>query len=378
MIYFDNAAATKTLKESAQCALKMMTEEFGNPSSLHSFGFAAEKSIDKAEKDILKCFKNAFGDFYFTSGGTEANNIAILGFCRRMKRYGRHIITSFIEHPSVINSFEMLKDEGFKITYAETDSNGIVNIEKLAELVKDDTIFVSIMNVNNEIGSIQNINEIGRIIKKKNENVVFHSDCVQSFTKQEIDLKYVDIATVSGHKIHAPKGVGGIYIKKGIKISPIGAGGSQQRGIRPGTENTPAICAFACSSNIMIEKMKENEQKAKIVKNELIKIQNMIDGVNINGSIENGSPYILNLSFEGVKAEVLLHALEKENIYVSTGAACSSRQKKHKTTVSIIAPKMADSSLRFSFCAENTLKEAQICRDVIIDCVKKLRKYKKR
>ncbi len=326
MIYFDNASTTKMSEEAIKKMTSLMKTGFANPSSLHSLGFEVEKEITLARKKIADCIKASPDEIYFTSGGTEGNNTAVLGTADAYKKRGNRVITTSIEHPSVTDSFRELEKRGFEVITLNVDEKGYININDLEEAVNDNTILVSIMYVNNEVGTIQNIEEIYNTIKSKNKSCVFHTDCVQAFGKHPVNSRFADIITISSHKIHSAKGVGAMYIKKGVRVNSLHFGGTQEKGFRPGTENTYAIGAFGEAAENAVKNMEESYKIVSAVKKELLKITNELNDVYINGDAENGSPYILNLSFKDVKGEVLLHALENDEIYTATSTDCSSKE----------------------------------------------------
>lgn len=359
MIYFDNASTTKVNDTVLEKMYEFMKTGFANPSSLHKLGFEVEKEVTRARKIIAEAIKAEPDEIYFTSGGTEANNTAVLGVADAYKKRGNRVVTMNIEHPSVTDSYKELEKRGFEVITLNVDEKGYININELEEAVNENTILVSIMYVNNEIGTIQDIERIHSAIKEKNKNCIFHTDCVQAFGKHKINCKNAEIITISSHKIQGPKGIGAMYIKKGVRVSNLHFGGGQEKGFRPGTENTYAIVAMGEACNIAIKNIDENYKKVSEVKNTLLKITDEIDGVYVNGDREKGSPYILNLSFKDVKGEVLLHALENDGIYVATGSACSSRVKEKKKIVDYVADGRGGSAVRFSFSGENTVEEAE-------------------
>ncbi|MCD8090814.1 MAG: cysteine desulfurase [Clostridiales bacterium] len=376
MIYFDNASTTRTSENAAKAALKMMRELYSNPSSLHSFGFDCEKVLTEAKNTVLKAL-NSDGSLIFTSGGTEANNTVILGAAEAYKRKGRHFITTKIEHPSVTAAYKELERQGAEVTYLSLDDGGHISLEELRKAVREDTVLVSLMAVNNEIGTVNDIRKIYETIKSKNPDTLYHADCVQAFCKHEINGKNADFITVSSHKIFGPKGCGALVFKKGMRFAPRILGGEQQNALRPGTENTPGIAAFAAAAADLYDKIPENAERAKAVKAELLKITEILPDIAVNG--ENTSPYILNLSFKGIRGEVLLHALEDKGIYVSTGSACSSKAKKNENTVAKIwgVPR-GGAAVRFSFSSENTVEEAAEAVKALSELVPLLRKFKRR
>ena len=359
MIYFDNASTTKVNDTVLEKMYEFMKTGFANPSSLHKLGFEVEKEVTRARKIIAEAIKAEPDEIYFTSGGTEANNTAVLGVADAYKKRGNRVVTMNIEHPSVTDSYKELEKRGFEVITLNVDEKGYININELEEAVNENTILVSIMYVNNEIGTIQDIERIYSVIKEKNKNCIFHTDCVQAFGKHKINCKNADIITISSHKIQGPKGVGAMYIKKGVRVSNLHFGGGQEKGLRPGTENTYAIVAMGEACNIAIKNIDENYKKVSEVKNTLLKITDEIDGVYVNGDREKGSHYILNLCFKDFKGEVLLHALENDGIYVATGSACSSRVKEKKKIVDYVADGRGGSAVRFSFSGENTVEEAE-------------------
>ncbi len=375
MIYFDNASTTKMSDAVIEKTYEFMKNGFANPSSLHGLGFKVEKEIDRARKIIADAIKASPDEIYFTSGGTEANNTAILGTAEAYKKRGNRVITMKIEHPSVTDSFKELEKRGFQVLTLDVDSKGYININELENAVNDDTILVSIMYANNEVGTLQDMEKIYSVIKKKNKSCVFHTDCVQAFCKHPINCKNADIITVSGHKIQSAKGVGAMYIKKGVRVNNLHFGGGQEKGFRPGTENTYGIAAMGMAAEIAYRDMDKNFEKVSQVKNELLKIADELDGVYVNGDAEKGSPYILNLSFENVKGEVLLHALESDEIYVATGSACSTRVKEKKKIVDYIVDGRGGSAVRFSFSSENTVEEAERVRECLKKQVPVLRRF---
>ncbi|MGN1318468.1 MAG: cysteine desulfurase family protein [Lachnospirales bacterium] len=359
MIYFDNASTTAISEPVYNVLLDEIKNSFANPSSLHKLGFEVEKKITKAREQIAKVIKAVPNEIYFTSGGTEANNTAILGIADAYKRRGKKVITTNIEHPSVADSFKELEKRGLEVVVLNVDKKGYINIDDLENEVDDNTILVSIMYVNNEVGTVQDIEKIYSTIKNKNKNCIFHTDCVQAFGKHKVNSNFADAISVSSHKINSVKGVGALYIKKGVRCSNLHLGGGQEFGFRPGTENVPAIIAFGYAAEIADKNMEENYKKVSEVKKELMKITSVLNDVYVNGDSENSSPYILNLSFKDVKGEVLLHALENDEIYVATGSACSSRAKEKKKIVDFLIDGRGQSAVRFSFSSYNTVDEAK-------------------
>lgn len=329
MIYLDNCSTTLPRKEVIDLMAKSLKEDFANPSSLHSLGLKSEKKIRSSRETIAEFLNVHRDEIYFTSGGTESNNIAVQSMVKKMENRGKHIISTRIEHPSVLNTIKHYEEEGFEVSYLDVDSKGQISLEDFAKHLREDTILVSIMHVNNEIGSIEPIEKIRDILKEKNSQALFHVDGVQGFGKVDISLKDygIDAYSFSGHKIYGPKGVGGLYIDRNAKLSPIIYGGNQEMGLRSGTENLNAIIGLGEATRLIRENFKEEREYAQILKEYMVeKINENIDDIRVNTSLdETSSPYILNISIKNIRAEVLLHYLEMEEIYISTSSACSSR-----------------------------------------------------
>nr|WP_317358845.1 cysteine desulfurase family protein [uncultured Tyzzerella sp.] len=378
MIYFDNSATTKIDNEVLKEVIETMNNNFANASSLHRLGYEAEQKIVNSKKTIANIIGAKEDEIYFTAGGTESNNIAIFGACDAYKKYGNKIITTKIEHPSVLKCFNELENRGFEVCYLDVDNKGYIDIDNLINQIDDNTIFVSIMYVNNEIGTIQKIDEIGKKIKEKNKNTIFHTDAVQAFGKLKINVKYIDLMSVSGHKIHAQKGIGFLYVKSGIRLNNIIFGAGQQKGIRSGTINNEGIIGICKASQIAYENLDENFEKIYKIKKEIIGLKDKIENMYINGDEENGIPYILSLSFKDVKGEVLLHSLEDKGIFVSTGSACGSKGKKDLSTIHYVNENNVGSTIRVSFSFDNTLEEAKQFNETILNIIPILRMYTKR
>lgn len=379
--YLDNSATTKCADEVVDIMIKLMREDYGNPSSKHMKGVYAENYIKDAKKIIAASLKCLDKEIVFTSGGTESNNMAIIGSAMANKRKGNHLIVSSVEHSSVKEPFNYLEGQGFRVTYLPVDKDGIVSLDALKEALDEETILVSVMHVNNEIGAVEPIEEIGHIVKEYNSDIVYHVDAIQSYGKFKIvPKKYnIDLLSVSGHKIHGPKGSGFLYIKDKTRIKPIILGGGQQKGMRSGTENVPAIAGLAKAVELIYNNDFENkinhlyELKDYFI-SELIKIE----GVTINGKTgRESAPQIVSASFAGIRAEVLLHALEDKNIYVSSGSACSSNKPGLSNTLVAIGlkPELLDSTIRFSFCYNTTKDELEYTIKVLNEILPVLRKY---
>ena len=381
MIYFDNAATTRAADEVAERVRYMLLENFGNPSAQSMMGVRAENELNDARKIMAKSINALPEEIYFTSGGTEDDNWAIFGTAEGYKRSGKHIITTSIEHPAVAEPMERLRQKGWDITVLDVDKNGYIDLDALRDSIRDDTVLVSTILINNEVGTIQDVVSIGRIIKERNHNTLFHVDAVQAFGKYPIDVRKmnIDMLSMSGHKIHGPKGVGFFYMKKGLKVRPIIYGGGQERGQRSATENTPGIVGLAKAVELAMENMDASHEKVMEVKRTLAEgILRDIPKTHINGpSIEEASPYVLNVSFNGLRSEVLLHALEEKEIYVSAGSACSSKKKggSHVLRSLGLSEERIEGAIRFSFCRYNTVEEALFCLEVLKEKTAFLRKY---
>lgn len=357
-IYLDNAATTSTYKEVAEVAVDIMCHEYGNPSSLHEKGFRASQILEKARGEIASVLGSSPDEVFFTSGGTESNNLAIIGAAKAQKRRGKKIITTQIEHASVLESFEGLEEDGFKAVYIPPLFDGSLDIDRLVEEADDDTVLVSIGMVNSEIGNIAPIAEAAKRVKRKNPGIIFHTDAVQAFGKIPFSVIRlgVDLVSVSGHKIHAPKGVGALYVKKGVRIIPRTFGGGQEKAMRSGTENMPAIAGFACAAGIAHRNLNENLAKANGLCEYFVNKAVKFMGLRINSS-PGGTPYICNISVPGYRSETLLHYLADKGIFVSSGSACSKGQKSHVLTAIGLNNQRIDSAIRVSFTPENTTEE---------------------
>ncbi len=380
MIYFDNAATTRVFPEVVKVMQDAMESSYGNPSAKHMKGMEAENLVKKAQEVIAKTLKAKPKEILFTSGGTESNNTALIGTALANQRKGKHIITTKIEHASVYEPIAWLCEQGFEITYLDVTAEGIIDLEQLKNAIREDTILVSCMMVNNEIGAIEPIEEAGKIIKEKNPETIFHVDAIQAYGKMPIipkNLK-IDLLSMSGHKIHGPKGIGFLYIKEGTKIQPIIFGGGQQKGMRSGTENVPGIVGLACACEKMIKNDYENAQRIREVKEYFQERIKEIEDIKDNSG---QAPHIASISFKKIRSEVLLHALEDRGIYVSSGSACSSNKKQVVSgTLNAIAlaDEYKDGTLRFSFSIENTKEEVDETIEALKELVPMLRKFVRR
>lgn len=379
-VYLDNSATTRCLDCVASTVTKVMCEDYGNPSSMHMKGVQAENYIKMAKNVIAKNLKVNEKEIYFTSGGTESDNLAIIGTAMANNRAGNHIITTCIEHPAVLRTMEYLESQGFRVTYLPVDHAGRIRLEDLEKALTPATILVSIMHTNNEIGSLQPIAEAGNIIKRFNPNIAFHVDAVQGYGKFKILPKKmgVDLLSVSGHKIHGPKGIGFLYINEKIKIKPISYGGGQQKGMRSGTDNVPGIAGIARAVEEVYKYLDKDVERLYSLKEYFVNGVMQIADVKINGYTGyDSAPHIVSVSIRGIRSEVLLHALEDRGVYVSAGSACSSHKPAPSNTLKAIGVEkdMLDSTIRFSFSIFTTKEEIDYTLKVLYDIIPMLRKY---
>lgn len=413
-IYLDNSATTQVFPEVAELMTRIMCQDYGNPSSMHTKGIEAEKYIRKAKESLAKSLKVSEKEILFTSCGTESDNMALIGTARANIRRGKHLITTKIEHPAILNAMKQLEEEGFKVTYLGVDSNGIISLEELENSITPETTLVSIMHVNNEIGSVQPIKEAGELIKRINPNTYFHVDDVQGYGKLKLYPKKmnIDMLSVSAHKIHGPKGMGFLYIDSRVKIAPIIYGGGQQNGYRSGTENVPGIAGMALASSKIYDNYDEDILKLYLLKKEFIKAVSAIEGVKVNGipdfssaeaayeslvaskaeqgnifegSMDSivkslGAPHVVSVSIADIRAEVILHSLEEKGIYVSAGSACSTHKRTPSATLSSINidKKLLESTVRFSFSIFNELSDVEEAVKGMEEIIPILRKYIRR
>ncbi len=381
MIYFDNAATTRASEQVAEKVTEMLCHNFGNPASVNKLGLQVEKEIKKTTEILSRGIHCKINEIYYTSGGTEGDNWAIFGTAEGYQRQGKHLITTKIEHPAVKKPIETLEQKGYDITWLSVDKKGKIDLEELKQSIRKDTIFVSIILINNETGVIQDVEKIGKIIKQQNENTLFHVDAVQAFGKYAIDVEKmnIDLLTMSAHKINGPKGVGMLYKRQGLKVKPYILGGGQQQGQRSGTENGAGVAGLGVAADICFQNMKKNQQTIFDVKRTLAEgILNGIADVQINGdTLEQSSPYVLNVTFKGLRSEVLLHALESKDIFVSAGSACDSKKKVGSPVLTAMGLPFneIEGAVRFSFCQYNTVEEAQECVKQLKEIVPFLRKY---
>lgn len=381
--YLDNASTTRPLESVRSIMKETLDVCYGNPSSMHAKGIEAEQYIKNAKGIIASTLKAEQKEIVFTSGGTESNNMALIGCAIANQRQGKHIITTKIEHPSVHNSVVFLEEQGYEVTYLSVDKNGYVDLEELKSSIRPDTILVSVMYVNNEIGTCEKIGEISRVIKEKNENTLFHVDAIQAYGKYRIFPKKlgIDLLSISGHKLHGPKGIGVLYIRDKVKIKPIIHGGGQQNNMRSGTENVPGIAGIGKAAEEIYNDHKEKIEQLYQLKEHFIKEVKKIDGVTVNGvtdiPVRETAPHIVSVSFAGIRSEVLLHALEERNVYVSSGSACASNHPQLSGTLMAIGVKkeLLDSTLRFSFSVGTTVEEINYALQVLNELLPMLRRF---
>lgn len=379
-VYLDNSATTVCFEEVAQLMHRILCEDYGNPSSLHHKGVEAEAYLRYANETFAKILKVNEKEVFFTSGGTESDNIALVGAAMANHRMGRHLITTRIEHPAVLQPMSYLEKQGFEVTYLSVDRQGRISLEELEEAVRTDTILVSIMHTNNEIGSVQPIAEAGVLIKRKNPDTLFHVDAVQGFGKARIfpGKMHIDMLSASAHKIHGPKGIGFLYMRDGAKVSPIMYGGGQQRGLRSGTENLPGIAGFAKAAELVYQDLEQDVDRMYALREKLTEGVKRIGDVTVNGCPgREGAPHIVSASFRGVRSEVLLHALEERGIYVSAGSACAAHKPQPSATLRALGveKELLQSTIRFSLSGFTTDEEITYTCQNLEDIVPKLRRY---
>ena len=359
LAYLDNSATTRCSERAKDLMVQILMQDFGNPSSLHGMGVTAEEYIKEAKSNIAKTLKAEEKEILFTSGGTESNNMALIGTALANRRAGNHIITTEIEHASIAAPLEFLKEQGFRITKLSVDKNGHISLEELRDAVGEDTILVSIMMVNNEIGAVEPVAEAAKIIKEKNPNTIFHVDAIQAYGKYRIYPKKlgIDLLSVSGHKIHAPKGTGFLYIRDKVKIKPIIYGGGQQKGMRSGTENVPGVAALGEAATEIYENFDEKIERMYALKEHFVEEVTKMEGVTVNGCTgRDSAPQIVSVSVDGVRSEVMLHTLK-----------------------SIGLPKeLLDSTIRFSFCVNTTMEEIDYAIAAMQEAVPRLRRYRRK
>ena len=384
-VYLDNSATTRVLPEVAELMVKIMCEDYGNPSSLHMKGVQAENYLRYAKETLAKILKVSEKEIFFTSGGTESDNMALMGCAFANSRRGRHIITTQIEHPAILRTCAHLETLGYQVTYLPVDKCGRISMDALRRAIRPDTILVSIMHTNNEIGALQPVEEAGNLIKSINPAILFHVDAVQGFGKAKIYPKKmkIDLLSVSGHKIHGPKGIGMLYIGEKVKIQPILHGGGQQMNLRSGTDNVPGAAGMAKAAELLYQHYDEDIRRLCDCKKHFMEGVRKLDGITINGLLpdapegEGTAPHIVSVTVNGVRSEVLLHALEEKGIYVSAGSACSAHKPQPSATLKAIGVERSalESTIRFSFSVYTTIEEIDYTLQVMYAKIPMLRKY---
>ena len=381
--YFDNSATTRCYKEVADIVVKTMTEDFGNPSAMHLKGVEAEKYVRDSAQTLARLLKVNEKEIIFTSGGTESNNLALFGGAEANKRMGNHIITTAVEHAAVGQPVERLEQMGYEVTIVPVDERGVVRLDALEKALREDTILVSTMYVNNEVGAVMPVEEIARLVHEKSPKAFYHVDAIQAFGKYRIYPKKlgIDMLSVSSHKIHGPKGVGFLYINDKVRVQPQILGGGQQAGMRSGTDNVPGIAGLGVAAAQIYENLDENVEHMYQLKEHIAEGLSEIEDIRINGMpLREGAPQILSISVMGVRSEVLLHALEDKGIYISAGSACSSHKRKPSATLSAMgmSKDQIESTVRLSFCEENTMEEADYFLQTMKELVPMLRRYSRK
>lgn len=379
-VYLDNSATTKCYPEVGELVYKVMCQDYGNPSSMHRKGIEAERYVKDSKEIISKLLKVNSKEIYFTSGGTESDNLAIIGAAKANQRMGKHLITTAIEHPAILNTMRHLEEQGFRVTYLPVDRVGRVKLEALKEALCKETILVSIMYVNNEMGSVQPVEEAVQIVKQYNPSILFHTDAVQGFGKYRIYPSRVgiDMLTASGHKIHGPKGIGFVYIQEKVKMQPIVFGGEQQKNVRSGTENVPGIAGIGLASQMIYQDLDMKVALMRELKAHFMEGLSKIENSAVHGLVnESSAPHIVSVGISGIRSEVLLHALEDKGIYVSSGSACASN---HPAVSGVlkgigVSKEYLNATLRFSMSEFTTREEIDYTLDTLYNCVPMLRKY---
>lgn len=382
MVYLDNSATTRTDPEVIRVMADVMEKVYGNPSSLHGIGDKAHRLIGEAREAVARTLGVQPREIVFTSGGTESNNLAIKGVAEQFRNRGRHLITTEVEHPSVYQAFRQLEERGWRVTYLPVDRLGRVSEEDVEKALTEDTVLVSVMHVNNEVGTIQPVEAIGRVLRSR-PKVIFHVDAVQAFGKLELDpVRWgVDLLSISGHKFHGPKGVGALYIREGLRLSPLLAGGEQEGGLRSGTENVPGIAGLAKAA-ILAQQRRETVRQWQRWKEELIQaVTSRLEGVVVNGdtTTEGGAPHILSLSFPGLKSEVIVHALEQEKVFVSSKSACSSKKETPSRVLTAMGldDRTAIGSIRISMGYDTVESDIRQCAQALIRVIPELQRVMK-
>ena len=379
--YLDNSATTRCTQRVRDAVVQVMMEDYGNPSSKHMKGVEAERYLKDARETVARTLKVNEKEIYFTSGATESNNWALIGAARANRRAGMHLITTAVEHPAVLMPMQYLEEQGFRVTYLPVDSKGHISLQDLEQALCEDTILVSMMYVNNEVGTVEPIEEAARIVKKYNPDILFHTDAVQAYGKMRIYPKRagIDMLSVSAHKIHGPKGIGFLYVNEKVKIHPLILGGGQQKGMRSGTDNVPGAAGLAQAAREAYEQLEESREHLLDLKKRMTGGLEQMESVTVlSEKGDSSAPHIVSASFPGVRSEVLLHALEDRGIYVSAGSACSSNKKLPVSAVLKelhLSPELLDSTLRFSFSRYTTAEEIDYCLQALRELLPVLRRY---
>ena len=381
--YLDNSATTRCYEEVKDIVVKTMLEDYGNPSAMHTKGVQAEQYVKDAASKLARILKVTEKEILFTSGGTESNNLALIGGAMANKRAGNHIITTAVEHAAVARPVEFLKEQGFDVTILPVDEQGVVKLDALEAALREDTILVSTMYVNNEVGSVMPIEKIAALVHEKSPKALYHVDAIQAFGKFRIYPKKagIDLLSVSGHKIHGPKGVGFLYISSKAKVQPMMLGGGQQNGMRSGTDNVPGIAGLGVAAEKIYTDLDKKVEHLYQLKERMAKGLEELGDVIINGMpLRQGAPQILSVSFMGIRSEVLLHTLEEKGIYISAGSACSSHKRKASATLTAMGmpASQIECTVRISFTEENTFEEVDYCLDILKETVPLLRRYSRR
>lgn len=381
--YFDNSATTRVYDSVKEIVVQTMTGDFGNPSAKHKKGVEAEQYVKNSAKTLAKILKVNEKEILFTSGGTESNNLALIGSAMANKRAGMHIITTAVEHAAVLEPVGFLQEQGFEVTILPVDEHGVVKLDALEEALRPDTILVSTMYVNNEVGAVMPVEKIAKLVHAKSPKALYHVDAIQAFGKYQIYPKRIgiDLLSVSSHKIHGPKGVGFLYINEKAKVIPQILGGGQQNGMRSGTDNVPGIAGLGVAAEEIYRNLDANTEHLLALKKRMAAGLQEIPDVIVNGMpLEEGAPHIMSVSFMGVRSEVLLHTLEDRDIFVSAGSACSSHKRKPSNTLSSIglSKEQIECTVRISFSEENTEEEVDYCLTVLKEVLPMLRRYSRR
>lgn len=375
--YLDNSATTAVSAPVAELVLKIMTEEYGNPSSLHRKGFLSERRLTEARERIAAVLGVSREEIVFTSGGTEANNLALLGGARALRRRGNRVVTTMIEHESVLKTMEALQEEGFEVVLVPPEVDGSISPRRFAEACNEKTVLASCMMVNSETGAVNDIKAIAEAAHRKNPKLLFHTDCVQAFCRLETLPRRlgVELMSVSGHKIHAPKGTGALYVKKGVRLLPPLHGSGQEQGLRPGTENVPGSAGMGLAAELLYGKRKENLAHFEALRERLLTNLKQCDDICIN-SAPGAAPYIVNLSVKGVRSEIMIHFLEEYEVYVSSGSACSKGARSHVLTAMGLPPERLDSSIRVSMTDTTTEEDIDAFCQGLLEGTRKITKIR--